>query len=120
MSTFLSDQWFAELNGRLAASPPAALSPGASTCQIVFDFKDSPPTLAHAITLTITGEGARLTPEDTPEADVVLRLAYHDGAALTSGELDSATALRDGRIKVRGNVNVLVPLTSWLHAAFTG
>ena len=110
MSTFLSDQWFAELNGRLAASPPAALSPGASTCQIVFDFKDSPPTLAHAITLTITGEGAMLTPGNTPEADVVLRLAYHDGAA----------ALRDGRIKVRGNVNVLVPLASWLHAAFTG
>jgi putative sterol carrier protein len=120
VSTFLSDKWFADLNGRLAVAPPAPLSPGASTCQIVFDFQDSPPTLAQGITLTITGEGARLTPGDVPEADVVLRLAYHDGAALTSGQLDSATALRDGRIKVRGDVNVLIPLASWLNAAFTG
>jgi hypothetical protein len=120
VSTFLSDQWFEELNGRLAASPPAPLPQDAGTCQIVFDFADSPPTLAHAITLTITGEGARLAPGEIPDADVVLRLAYHDGAALASGQLDSATALRDGSIKVSGNVNVLVPLASWLHAAFAG
>jgi hypothetical protein len=120
VSTFLSDQWFEELDRRLAASPPAPLPQGASTCRVVFDFEDSPPTLAHAITLTITDEGARLTPGDFRDADVVLTLAYHDGAALTSGRLDSATALRDGRIKVRGNVNLLVPLASWLHSAFTG
>jgi hypothetical protein len=119
MSTFLSDQWFEELNARLAASPPAPLPQGASTCLVVFDFEDSPPALAHAITLTITDEGARLAPGDIRDADVVLRLAYHDGAALTSGQLDSAAALRDGLIKVRGNVNLLVPLASWLQSAFT-
>jgi hypothetical protein len=117
VSEFLSDPWFEELNARLFTAAPAVLPEGARPCQVVIDVPDAPDALPHALTLSISDEGARVTPGDSLNADAVLRLNYLDAAALTAGQLDSANALREGRIKVRGDVNVLVPLTTWLHAA---
>ena len=117
MSEFLSDPWFEELNARLHTSAPSALPEGTRPCQVVIDVPDAPSQLPHALTLTINDEGVRVAPGDCSTADTVLRLSYLDATALTAGQLDSASALRDGRVKVRGDVNVLVPLTTWLHAA---
>ena len=78
---------------------------------------DAPGQLPHALTLTITEAGLQVAPGGSPVADTVLRLNYLDAAALSAGQLDSASALREGRIKVRGDVNVLVPLVTWLQAA---
>ena len=114
MSDFLSDQWFEELNARLVTAPP--LPTGARACQVVVEFEGAPATAPHALTLTV-GEGARVTPGDSLGADVILRLSVDDARALTAGELDSAAALREGRLKVRGDVNVVVPLAGWLHTA---
>jgi hypothetical protein len=36
---------------------------------------------------------------------------------LTNGDIDSASALRDGRVKVRGDINAIVPLLGWLQRA---
>jgi ubiquinone biosynthesis protein UbiJ len=116
VSDFLSDQWFEDLNARLYTSAPMALPENATACQVVFDVVQGPASLPHALTLSISNEGARVTPGDALAADTVVRLSYDDAAALTSGRLDSASALRDGRIKVRGDVNVLVPLAIWLRA----
>lgn len=120
MSDFLSDQWFEELNSRLASSPPRALPEDASACEVVFAVVDAPSGLPHALTLSISQEGARVSAGDSLRATTVVRLSFDDAAALTSGRLDSATALREGRIKVRGDVNVLVPLAAWLHAVLEG
>jgi ubiquinone biosynthesis protein UbiJ len=117
VSEFLSDPWFEELNARLLTTTPAALPDGTRPCQVVIEVSDAPGALPHALTLLISDEGVRVAPGDSPHADAVLRLSYLDAAALTAGQLDSANALREGRIKVRGDVNVLVPLTTWLHAA---
>lgn len=117
MSDFLSDSWFEELNARLRSCASAPLPLGARPCRVVIDVPDAPGQLPHALTLSISDEGAHVTPGDSPFADTILRLSYLDAAALTSGQLDSASALREGRIKVRGDVNVLVPLATWLHAA---
>jgi hypothetical protein len=37
--------------------------------------------------------------------------------ALSLGQFDSATALREGRIKVRGDINAIVPVLGWLQQA---
>ena len=117
MNNFLSDLWFEELNARLHSSPGLPWPPGARPSLVVVDMTDAPDGLPHALTLLVTETGVRVVPGDSLGADAVLRLNFTDAAALTSGKLDSASALREGRIKVRGDVNVLVPLATWLHAA---
>jgi alkyl sulfatase BDS1-like metallo-beta-lactamase superfamily hydrolase len=119
VETFLSDAWFEELNIRLDASELVALPEGASACQVAFELTDVPTALAaSALTLSITSSRAHATPGASAGVDVTLRLSYDDAAALVAGRLDSAAALRDGRVKVRGDVNVLIPLASWLQAVF--
>jgi len=51
-------------------------------------------------------------PGDNLLADTLLRLTYADARSLFRGDIDSAGALREGRIKVRGNINALVPCSS--------
>ena len=116
VSDFLSDPWFEELNARFRACAPAPLPQGSRACEVIIDVPDAPGQLPRALTLSISEEGVKVAPGASPGADTILRLSYLDAAALTSGQLDSAEALREGRIKVRGDVNVLVPLATWLHA----
>lgn len=116
MADFLSDQWFTELNARLSHASPGALPEAGRPCRLVFEITDVAPGRPSAITFTIADDSLRVSPGEVAPADAVLRLSHDDAAALASGQLDSANALRDGRIKVRGDVNVIVPLTNWLHA----
>jgi hypothetical protein len=69
------------------------------------------------MTFTVSDAGARVEPGDHLAANAVIRLSYADADALTTGTLDSATALRDGRLKVRGDIHALVPLANWLVVA---
>ncbi|MDA8343091.1 MAG: SCP2 sterol-binding domain-containing protein [Actinomycetota bacterium] len=48
------------------------------------------------------------TPESGDGADVTISLAYEDAAALSDGSLPVAEALSGGRIRVRGDLSVLV------------
>ncbi|HEY5304649.1 MAG TPA: SCP2 sterol-binding domain-containing protein [Acidimicrobiales bacterium] len=118
VEAFLSDAWFDELNVRLDASELVTLPEGASACDVAFDLTDVPTTFTPALTLSITSSRAHVTPGHGAHADVTLQLSYDDAAALVTGRLDSTAALRDGRVKVRGDVNVLIPLASWLQAVF--
>ena len=115
MSEFLSDQWFEDVNSRLAASPAPDWPAGAVACDVVLALADVPVGRPHSFTLHVAATGVHITAGDSSSASTIIRLGYDDAAALTSGRLDSATALRDGRIKVRGDVNALVPLAAWLH-----
>lgn len=122
MSQFLSDTWFAELNDRLSSSTPHPFPPDAPACRVAFDIVDAPVPGPSALTLLLDAHETTVIPglpEGPTPADVVLRLTYDDADALTHGRLDSATALREGRIKVRGDVNVLVPLATWLASVFS-
>jgi putative sterol carrier protein len=49
--------------------------------------------------------------------DVTMALSYGDAAAMSSGELDPAEALRTGRIRVRGDLSVLVAARQMLDSA---
>jgi putative sterol carrier protein len=54
---------------------------------------------------------------DGPGPDVTVVLAYDDARDLVSGTLSPATALAEGRIKVRGDLSVLVASQALLAAA---
>ncbi len=56
-------------------------------------------------------------PGDDPAPEVTVSLRYDDAAALVRGELDPAGLLAAGRVKVRGDLSVLVSGQSLLAAA---
>ncbi len=51
------------------------------------------------------------------DADALIAIDYDDAKALANGSLTAAHAVRDGRLKIRGDVHGLVPLLEWLLGA---
>ena len=117
MAGFLTPEWFEGLNETMRAAGPGPLAPGEGVLRVVVEFHGAPSNLPHALTFTVTGEGASVAVGDHLYADALIRLSYEDALALTSGTLTSTEALRAGRIKVRGDVNAIVPLLEWLQLA---
>jgi putative sterol carrier protein len=120
MKDFLSEEWFASLNETLKQGGSVELPEGISSFSAVFQIEDGPSSAPHAFTITLKPEGGVVSPVDDFMADSVIRISYNDALALYSGEFDSSQALREGRIKIRGNVNVLIPLMEWFQEAFAG
>jgi hypothetical protein len=96
---FLSAQWFDDLNENLRRADPIPLDTDSQSFRVVLEFLDGPTSLPHAITFTMSADGASLCAGDHPAADAMV------------------TALREGRVKVRGDINAIVPLLSWLQLA---
>ena len=117
MADFLSAEWLAALNTTLRAASPPPFDGPESAVRFVFEFTDGPSSMPHALTFSVTPDGATADVGDHLAADAVIRLSYGDAKALTEGTLDSADALREGRLKVRGDIHGLVPLLSWLLAS---
>jgi hypothetical protein len=117
VADFLSTAWFQELNESLAHAEPVPVATDAPTVRVVIEFPDAPNNRPHAITFAIGAEGARVESGDHLAADAIVRLSYADASALTGGDIDSASALRDGRVKVRGDISAIVPLLNWLQRA---
>lgn len=116
MTHFLSSEWFDELNEMLSRAGAIPFE-GDAPIRIVLEFPDAPSTGPHAMTFTMSRHGATIEAGDHLAADALVRLTYADAAALSVGDLDSASALREGRIKVRGDINAIVPLLAWLQLA---
>ncbi|MBW4077694.1 MAG: SCP2 sterol-binding domain-containing protein [Acidobacteria bacterium] len=117
MADFLGVEWFDELNDVLRAAGPVPLETEGATLRVVLEFSNAPGSVAHALTFTLSPDGARAEIGDHLAADALIALTYADALALTNGTLDSASALREGRIKVRGDINAVVPLLAWLQQA---
>jgi putative sterol carrier protein len=117
VADFLSAQWFDDLNENLRHADPIPLDANSPAFRVVLEFVDGPTSLPHAITFTMGADGASLCAGDHLAADALVSLTYADALALTSGDFDSASALREGRVKVRGDINAIVPLLSWLQLA---
>ncbi len=114
MADFLSDQWFEELTARIALASPGPLPDGARPCRLMVEFTGVPDGQTSSLTLMVSETSLEVVPGGEPPADAYLRIGVSDAAAISSGALDSATALRDGRIKVRGDASVVAPLANWL------
>ncbi len=72
------------------------------------------------VLLTVTDGALHLAlagADPEPAADVTVSLAYQDAADLSAGTLRPAEALTAGRIRVRGDLSVLVASQQMLAAA---
>jgi hypothetical protein len=116
VADFLTEGWFAGLNTSLAAAGPAPVAAG-HPVRVVLEFADGPATQPHALTFTLAPEGATVAPGDHLAADALVRLSFEDARALVEGSVTSATALREGRVKVRGDLDAVVALVDWLAKA---
>jgi putative sterol carrier protein len=117
VAAFLSAEWLAALNTTLSSAGPPPIDGLGSTVRFVFEFTDGPGSMPHALSFSVTADGAVAEVGDHLAADAVVRLSYRDAEALTEGTLDSADALREGRLKVRGDIHGLVPLLGWMLAS---
>ncbi len=117
MATFLSPEWFAEAGQRLEQTAPLEGAPE-QALHVVFELLGAPSTGAHALTLSVSSASTTLHAGDHLAAETILTLKYDDALALSGGQLSSATALREGRIKVRGDLNKLLNIAQGLSAVF--
>lgn len=143
MPRFYSPEWAAAFNEAVAdldvqvaqsdASAPADPAP----VRVVQEILDAPLDLSPdgegrvrghlVVALVIEGGRLRLSlgspgdarAADEGDPDVTVVLSYADAVALSRGELDAARALGAGRIRVRGNLTVLLSVEEILGAAGT-
>jgi hypothetical protein len=117
VSAVLTDAWFAQINARLARAATRAPRTPEGKVQVVFEFAGAPPNEPSAMTVTIDNSGATITPGGDDAADVIVRLSFEDAVALAEGTVAGGRALREGRLKVRGDTDALNLFGAWIVAA---
>ena len=127
MARFYSPEWIAAFNEAVAASEAPASAPGAGSST------DAPSRFRVAQVVTGAPDGdlrvvleveeGRLhlelgePDERGDEANVTVVVSYEDAAALSRGDVDAARLIGSGRLKVRGNLSLLVVGQALLAAA---
>jgi len=111
VADFLSAEWFEHINTQLAGHEV----PDTSTWRVVLSWPDGPSSLPHAITMACTNGVASIERGDHLAADAVVVLSYRDAESLATGSLDAASALREGRLKLRGDASALVTMVNALR-----
>ncbi len=113
MPRFLSPEWvdvFNEVTSHVEVpdpAPDAALAVRHGTfavCQIVTGGPDGD----LATTLHVEDGRVTMTPGASGSADVTVSLGWDDAVAMASGTLGAVDALAAGRIRVRGDLGVLM------------
>jgi hypothetical protein len=112
---FLSTEWFSAGAARLRAAAEQRPASGAPI-RVQFEFSHAPADGVQSLALVVDNQSMELRPGEIPGADVRVRMDYADGAALFAGELSSSRALRDGRLKVRGDVAKLLTVFTRLRS----
>jgi hypothetical protein len=100
------------------AAPGAAVSPGANGST---GSNGSTDANGSTVRTVLTVDGGRLTLVEDPTgaipANVTVVLTYGDALAIARGSLHPADALAAGRVRVRGELSVLVAGQAVLNAA---
>ena len=112
MADFLTSELFAETNAILASRKLAATD----TWRVVLSWHDGPTSLPHAITYSSVAGRLVVEHGDHLAADAIIALAFSDAASLATGTLDAAAALRQGRVKLRGDSGAVVALANAIRA----
>jgi hypothetical protein len=125
---FLSPSWVEEFNSALegvvlpGAGPDAGLVAADGRFTVVQEVHGAPDGDLRVILHVDAGtlRLSRSAVEDGADeiaADVTIALSYEDAMAMSAGELAPAEALNAGRIRVRGDLSVLVAGQQMLQAA---
>jgi hypothetical protein len=127
---FYSPEWVAAFNEGVAGLDPSVVDTDASlvaagghfsVTQMIQGAPAPPDGTPGDLVATLAVDGGRLSltlgdPVDGP-ADVTVSLSWADAGALSRGELDPAGALAAGRVRVHGDLSVLVAAQALLAAA---
>ncbi len=135
MVQFLSPSWAEEFNAALdgvglpGPGPEAGLAAADGRFTVVQEVHGGPDGDVSVV-LLVDGGSLRFRVEPAGErrttgagaagqgsADVTIAISYEDAAALSKGEMAPAEALNAGRIRVRGDLSVLVAAQEMLVAA---
>ncbi len=142
VARFLSPSWAEEFNRALEGAevpgpdPEAGLAAADGTFTVVQEVRGGPDgdvrvilrVVDRALRLQVVGRQRRRRSRrsrgadgvDEPEVgdpDVTIVISYEDAVAMSKGELAPAEALNAGRIRVRGDLSVLVAAQQMLMAA---
>src|ERR1017187_7227835 len=124
MPPYLSPAWVQAFNTALAgldltdaiaeagAGSLTAAQGTFSVAQVVTDAPAMPGASGGIVRTVLTAD-----PGEALSTNVTIVVAYVDALAIARGELDPADALAAGRVRVRGELAVLVAGQSGLHAA---
>jgi putative sterol carrier protein len=126
MPQFLSPEWVAAFDAALAGvtvpgpGDEAGLAAVDGRFTVIQEIRGGP-NGDVTVALTVSDGALHLSlPENdksAADADVAISLAYEDAVALSKGELVAAEALTAGRIRVRGDLSVLVASQQMLASA---
>ncbi len=133
MPPYLSPAWIQAFNEALdgldlteaiTAAGAASLTASQGTFGVAQVVTDAPAGVGGAVVRTVlTVDDGRITltsdPNESLPSNVTIVLGYADALAIARGELDPAEALAAGRVRVRGELAVLVAGQSVLNAAST-
>ena len=136
MARFLSPSWAEEFNAALEGAvlpgpdPDAGLAAADGTFTVVQEVRGAPDGDVRvilrvddgALRLQVDGPPATrptrpATEPRTADPEVTIVISYDDAVAMSKGELAPAEALNAGRIRVRGDLSVLVAAQQMLMAA---
>jgi hypothetical protein len=120
---FLSEEWVARFNAALAdadltgAQGEASLSAADGMFSVGQEVTGTPDGTVRTVLRVAGGRVALERGDDLAPADVTVSLEYDDAVALSRGELDPGGALAAGRVRMRGDLSVLMAGQSVLAAA---
>ena len=135
MARFLSQAWTDEFNRSLEGvvvpgpGPDAGLGAIEGRFTVVQEVRGTPDGDVSLILRVDDGslhldlapmsgvDGGHRDPADPSDADVTIAVSYADASAMSKGELSPAEALNTGRIRVRGDLSVLVAAQQMFEAA---
>ncbi len=128
MPVFYSPEWVAAFNAAIADLDVSSVDAGPSLAVTDGGFRvahvvhDGPGDREIRVILALADGRLAMGLEsaDDPTNDpvnVTLSLSYQDAAALSRGEVDPATLVGTGRVRVRGDLSVLVAGQALLAAA---
>jgi hypothetical protein len=139
MPRYLSAAWVQAFNDALAgldvtqaltAAGAGSFTASQGTFAVAHVVTDAPPDTAGAPDTSAPGNTVRtvltvaqgratlvMDPDASLPAKVTIVLTYADAAAIARGELDPAAALAAGRVRIRGELAVLVAGQAMLGAA---
>ena len=134
MPRFLTPEWVAAYNDALADTtlpapgPDSGLAATDGRFTVAQNVSGSPDGDVRLVMVAADGglrfavtplvpTGADRPDRGVPEPEVTIALSYTDAVALATGALSPAEALNQGRIRVRGDLSVLVAGQQMLESA---
>jgi putative sterol carrier protein len=107
VARYLSDEWFSEVNRAAADNAQLATDTAGVELTIQQVVTDGPEGDIR-YTVKVRHGAVELAKGDDPSADVTITEDWDTAHRVASGELPAAAAFMTGRIRVGGNVGVLL------------